>query len=296
MAHFVWVRLSEYPNLNMWMLSNNNLSPPKHVQQQLINTRSLEGHHFQREDEHDTRFSESNHLVEQGYNEPETTELLDQTHRARANSQEFLRLFQSGSEIQEEGLGMQRNISARASTRSMPGIILRRTTMDMGNVRKIKDLRSQVIQNCEVESRVPYRKRARSMFDPLPDVPVSSSEQKQTNVPLIEEEQDLLNITPVTVVVCPSSAEDRVPTEPSESLDPITPNIRSTSPKQFEFEDGTFLGVDVPSFQDPEISGELENDVEKSFVSIYSSQILSKFTEGSSKDDEEGEEAGESNQ
>ena len=284
------VRLPEYSTrfeyVDVLAESNNSISSQTHETDNAITTSLEEGHRLvQREDENG--LSESSLPVnhDQVYDEPDTTELLDRRQKGRASCrsmQESMQFFQNGLETDaNQHVSMRRVLYARESTRSMPGVVLRQASADLGKVRNSRSHKSQII---DVQSRVTHKQRARSMFDPLPDIPVGnySEGQNQTSAPVIEIEQvEILDNTP-KVMSC-YSMEDKLTRESS-----LQHNVHDASEKQFVFEDGTFLGVDVPSFQDPEIiseNGDLTNS-----VSIYSSQILSKFEEesGMDHDHEEG--------
>lgn len=285
------IRLPEYSTRFEYVdvLAENNNSPSSqtHTTDNAITTSIQEGRQsVQREDE--SVLSESRHPVDydQVYDEPDTTGLLDRRHRGRASCRSMKEsLIHSGSEVDDDQhVSMRRELRARESTRSMPGIILRQASADLGKVRNSKSHKSQVV---ETQSRVSHNQRVRSMFDPLPDIPVGRlGGQSQMSSPLVLTEIEPIEILNKAPKVVSSNSKEDERTEES-SLKRIA---HDASAKQFAFEDGTFLGVDVPSFQDPEIIG--ENSDLKSSVSIYSSQILSKFEEviGMDPDDKEGKE------
>lgn len=155
---------------------------------------------------------------------------------------------------QQMDLSVQSHVHGGESTVEILHDIQSQTGVDGGIPRVAKREMLPEIQITTTQNRTFHKQRIRSMLDPLPDTP-----------------RDSLGIgTPLVKVVNKTRGEDLL-----EMRHLVNENTaKELNGVGFNFEDGTVLDVNIPSFQDPETSDEVNGE---NSVSIYSSQILSKF-------------------
>lgn len=178
-------------------------------------------------------------------NEPQT--------RARSKSVNQFTRSVSHHEQTHSAVQMQRGATARESTRSMPGGALNST-------RQQRQRTHTVSVNAPFQGSAPRsRERVRSLFDPLPDVPIVEILNAVDSVDAVVESE-------IDLIVSPNTSSELTMVSPVDNR-----TSQLASEKQFSFEDGTLIRNDVPSFCDPEFCDEMEVE-----ISIYSSQILEK--------------------